>query len=129
MATIQNAAYVASAELAAEKGAFPLYDAKRFLASPNVARLDAPVREAIRRHGIRNGCLTSIAPTGTISLLAGNVSSGIEPVFDYRYSRRLLGPRRHDARGDGRGLRARAVPPPVRRRRRRCPRRSCAPAI
>src|SRR5262249_10458614 len=46
---------------------------------------------AIAAHGIRNGCLTSIAPTGTISLLAGNVSSGIEPVFDYRYSRRLLG--------------------------------------
>jgi ribonucleoside-diphosphate reductase alpha chain len=90
MSIIQNAAYAASADLAAEKGTFPLYDAKRFLASPNVAALDAPVREAIRRHGVRNGCLTSIAPTGTISLLAGNVSSGIEPVFDYRYSRRLL---------------------------------------
>jgi ribonucleoside-diphosphate reductase alpha chain len=90
MAIIQNAAYAASAELAAEKGTFPLYDAKRFAKSPNVATLDAPVREAIRRHGVRNGCLTSIAPTGTISLLAGNVSSGIEPVFDYRYQRRLL---------------------------------------
>jgi ribonucleoside-diphosphate reductase alpha chain len=91
MAIIQNAAYAASAELAAEKGAFPLYDAKRFLASPNVAALDEPVRAAIRASGVRNGCLTSIAPTGTISLLAGNVSSGVEPVFDYRYSRRLLG--------------------------------------
>lgn len=90
MAIIQNAAYAASAELAAEKGAFPLFDAEKFLASPNVALLDAPVREAIRQHGIRNGCLTSIAPTGTISLLAGNVSSGIEPVFDYLYTRRLL---------------------------------------
>ena len=90
MAIIQNAAYAASAELAAEKGAFPLYDAKRFLAGPNVAALDAPVRAAIAHHGVRNGCLTSIAPTGTISLLAGNVSSGVEPVFDYRYSRRLL---------------------------------------
>jgi len=90
MAAIQNAAYAASAELAAEKGSFPLYDAEKFLASPNVAKLDEPVREAIRRHGIRNGCLTSIAPTGTISLLAGNVSSGIEPVFDYRFTRRLL---------------------------------------
>ena len=90
MAIIQNAAYAASADLAAEKGTFPLYDAKRFLAGHNVAALDAPVRDAIRRHGVRNGCLTSIAPTGTISLLAGNVSSGIEPVFDYRYSRRLL---------------------------------------
>jgi len=90
MAHIQNAAYAASAELAAEKGAFPLFDAERFLASPNVDKLDASVREAIRAHGVRNGCLTSIAPTGTISLLAGNVSSGIEPVFDYRYTRRLL---------------------------------------
>lgn len=90
MAAIQNAAYAASAELAAEKGAFPLYDAEHFLASPNVALLEPEVREAIARNGIRNGCLTSIAPTGTISLLAGNVSSGIEPVFDFRYSRRLL---------------------------------------
>jgi len=90
MAAIQNAAYAASAELAAEKGTFPLYDAERFLASPNVALLEPGVREAIARNGIRNGCLTSIAPTGTISLLAGNVSSGIEPVFDFRYSRRLL---------------------------------------
>jgi ribonucleoside-diphosphate reductase alpha chain len=91
MAAIQNSAYAASSELAAEKGAFPLFDAERFLASPNVALLDKDVRAAIRKHGIRNGCLTSIAPTGTISLLAGNVSSGVEPVFDYRYSRRLLG--------------------------------------
>lgn len=90
MAAIQNAAYAASAEIAAEKGSFPLFDAERFLASPNVALLDDDVRAAIREHGIRNGCLTSIAPTGTISLLAGNVSSGIEPVFDYSYSRRLL---------------------------------------
>jgi len=78
------------AELAAEKGAFPLFDAERFLKSPNVAALDAPVREAVRRSGIRNGCLTSIAPTGTISLLAGNVSSGIEPVFDFVHRRRVL---------------------------------------
>ena len=90
MSLVQNAAYLASAELAAEKGAFPLYDADRFLESPNVAALEAPVREAIRRHGVRNGCLTSIAPTGTISLLAGNVSSGIEPVFDFIYRRRVL---------------------------------------
>jgi ribonucleoside-diphosphate reductase alpha chain len=90
MAAIERAAYLASAELAGEKGAFPLYDAERFLASPNVARLPAEVRDAIARHGIRNGCLTSIAPTGTISLFAGNVSSGVEPVFDFRYTRRVL---------------------------------------
>ncbi|RUP07672.1 adenosylcobalamin-dependent ribonucleoside-diphosphate reductase [Hyphomicrobium sp.] len=90
MAAIQNAAYRASASLAAEKGAFPLYDAEAFGARPNVLRLDADVREAIAAHGIRNGCITSIAPTGTISLLAGNVSSGIEPVFDFVYRRRVL---------------------------------------
>ena len=90
MAAIERAAYLASAELAAEKGAFPLYDAERFLAAPNVTRLPQEVQEAIRRHGIRNGCLTSIAPTGTISLYAGNVSSGIEPVFAYAYNRKVL---------------------------------------
>jgi ribonucleoside-diphosphate reductase alpha chain len=92
MAAIERAAYLASAELAGEKGAFPLYDAESFLAAPNVARLPEDVRAAIARHGIRNGLLTSIAPTGTISLLAGNVSGGVEPVFDFRYERRVLEP-------------------------------------
>ncbi|HVZ06083.1 adenosylcobalamin-dependent ribonucleoside-diphosphate reductase [Hyphomicrobium sp.] len=91
MSVIQNAAYRASAALAAEKGAFPLYDAEEFLARPNVGRLGKDVRDAIAAHGIRNGCLTSIAPTGTISLLAGNVSSGVEPVFDFVFRRRVLG--------------------------------------
>jgi ribonucleoside-diphosphate reductase alpha chain len=90
MAAIERAAYLASAGLAAEKGAFPLYEAEPFLAAPNVARLPGEVRAAITRSGIRNGLLTSIAPTGTISLLAGNVSSGVEPVFDFRYDRRVL---------------------------------------
>jgi ribonucleoside-diphosphate reductase alpha chain len=89
MAVIERHAYLATASLAAEKGAFPLYDAQHFLASPNVERLDGDAREALARHGARNGCLTSIAPTGTISLLAGNVSSGIEPIFDYHYQRRI----------------------------------------
>ena len=66
--------------------------AHAFLARPNVQRLDARgARGNQRMHGIRNGCLTSIAPTGTISLLAGNVSSGIEPVFGFSYKRRVLG--------------------------------------
>lgn len=91
MASIQNAAYRASAELAAEKGVFPLYDRDAFLNRPNVQRLNDDVRAAIAKSGIRNGCLTSIAPTGTISLLAGNVSSGVEPVFDFIYRRRMLG--------------------------------------
>jgi ribonucleoside-diphosphate reductase alpha chain len=91
MSIVQNAAYRTSAALAAEKGPFPLYDAEAFLAQPNIARLDKDVRDAIAANGIRNGCLTSIAPTGTISLLAGNVSSGVEPVFDFVFRRRVLG--------------------------------------
>jgi ribonucleoside-diphosphate reductase alpha chain len=91
MGEIAALAYGASAEIAAEKGAFPLYDAAAFLAAPNVARLPEHVRLGIAKHGIRNGCLTSIAPTGTISLLAGNVSSGIEPIFDLSYKRRVRG--------------------------------------
>ncbi|HJU32689.1 MAG TPA: adenosylcobalamin-dependent ribonucleoside-diphosphate reductase, partial [Hyphomicrobiaceae bacterium] len=90
MTAIKGAAYLASAELARKKGSFPLYDAERFLAAPNLLSLPAEVRSAIARHGMRNGLVTSIAPTGTISLLAGNVSSGIEPVFDFRYERRVL---------------------------------------
>ena len=91
MSIIQNSAYAASAELAAEKGAFPAFDAVAYLQRPNVKRLDAGVRDLIAKNGIRNGCLTSIAPTGTISLLAGNVSSGIEPVFGFSYLRSVLG--------------------------------------
>ncbi len=89
MKAIQNAAYRTSAQLAAEKGAFPLYDAAKFLDRPNVRLLSGETRALIAKHGVRNGCLTSIAPTGTISLLAGNVSSGIEPVFDFQYRRRI----------------------------------------
>ncbi|MBX3485863.1 adenosylcobalamin-dependent ribonucleoside-diphosphate reductase [Phenylobacterium sp.] len=88
LATIKREAYRASAGLAAEKGAFPLYD-PAILARPNLAALDGETRELIARHGLRNGCLTSIAPTGTTSLLAGNVSSGIEPVFAYSYVRKV----------------------------------------
>ena len=88
---IKREAYRASAMLAAEKGSFPLYDPV-MLDRPNLAELDSDVRELIAQHGLRNGCLTSIAPTGTTSLLAGNVSSGIEPVFAYSYDRRILQP-------------------------------------
>lgn len=87
MQAIQRASYLASAEIASEKGSFPLFDADNFLTRPGVLRLDSEVRLEVARRGIRNGCLTSIAPTGTISLLAGNVSSGIEPVFDLVYRR------------------------------------------
>jgi len=87
---IARAAYLASVELAREKGPFPLFDAEAFLASGAMQQMDEDVREAIRTHGIRNALLTSIAPTGTISLYAGNVSSGIEPVFAYAYTRKVL---------------------------------------
>ncbi|TNJ47279.1 adenosylcobalamin-dependent ribonucleoside-diphosphate reductase [Phaeobacter sp. B1627] len=87
---IARAAYLASVDLAKEKGAFPLFDAEGYLASGNMMNMDDDVRDAIREHGIRNALLTSIAPTGTISLYAGNVSSGIEPVFAYAYTRKVL---------------------------------------
>src|SRR5438105_424159 len=89
---IQHAAYLASADLAAEKGAFPLFDRDKYLAGETVAALDADVRDAIAKNGIRNALLTSIAPTGTISLFADNVSSGLEPVFSFRYTRNVLMP-------------------------------------
>ena len=87
---LARAAYLASVDLAKEKGAFPLFDAEAFLASGAMQAMDEDVRDAIREHGIRNALLTSIAPTGTISLYAGNVSSGIEPVFAYSYTRKVL---------------------------------------
>ncbi|SMH50345.1 adenosylcobalamin-dependent ribonucleoside-diphosphate reductase [Maritimibacter sp. HL-12] len=90
MHKIACAAYLASVDLAREKGPFPLFDAERFLASGNMQEMDESVREAIAQHGIRNALVTSIAPTGTISLYAGNVSSGIEPVFAYAYRRKVL---------------------------------------
>lgn len=90
MASIERAAYRTSAELAREKGAFPLFDHDQFLRGPAATRLDEDVRTTIADCGLRNGLVTSIAPTGTISLFAGNVSSGVEPVFDFTYRRRLL---------------------------------------
>ncbi len=92
MHALSRAAYLASAEIAGEKGAFPLYDADAYLAGETIRALDEDVRAAIAKHGIRNALVTSIAPTGTISLFAGNVSSGIEPVFAYAYTRKVLMP-------------------------------------
>ncbi|MDZ4394947.1 adenosylcobalamin-dependent ribonucleoside-diphosphate reductase [Cypionkella sp.] len=90
MHAIARVSYLASVDLAKEKGAFPLFEAEGYLASGNMMQMDDDVRDAIRTHGIRNALLTSIAPTGTISLYAGNVSSGIEPVFAYAYTRKVL---------------------------------------
>lgn len=90
--SIRDAAYRASIELAKEKGAFPLFDAEAYLKSESLQDLPEDVKDGIRNHGIRNALLTSIAPTGTISLFADNVSSGIEPVFSFIYSRHVLMP-------------------------------------
>ncbi|WP_342052897.1 MULTISPECIES: adenosylcobalamin-dependent ribonucleoside-diphosphate reductase [unclassified Cupriavidus] len=91
--TLRDQAYLASAELSAEKGAFPLFDAQKYLAGGFVSRLSAPVREAIDTYGMRNSHLLSIAPTGTITLaFADNASNGIEPAFSWTYNRRKRRP-------------------------------------
>ena len=89
---VNRGAYIASTQLAAEKGAFPLFDREPYLAGQTVRELDEELRALIAAHGIRNALLTSIAPTGTISLLADNVSSGIEPVFAHAFTRKVLQP-------------------------------------
>jgi ribonucleoside-diphosphate reductase alpha chain len=89
---ISHAAYRASVELAKEKGPFPLYDMNPYLVRPHIQALPPDIYNAIAAHGIRNALLTSIAPTGTISLFADNVSSGIEPVFAFSYKRKILQP-------------------------------------
>jgi ribonucleoside-diphosphate reductase alpha chain len=87
---LRDAAYRASIELAREKGAFPEFNRDPFLASGFCTRLPAELRDAIATHGIRNSHLLAIAPAGTISLLANNLSSGIEPIFSARAERRVL---------------------------------------
>ncbi|ROZ75450.1 adenosylcobalamin-dependent ribonucleoside-diphosphate reductase [Ramlibacter sp. WS9] len=87
---MRDAAYAASVALAREKGAFPLFQADDYLAPGTFAsRLDAPLQDDIRRYGIRNSHLLSIAPTGTVSLaFADNASNGIEPAFSWTYWRK-----------------------------------------
>ncbi|MET4806985.1 adenosylcobalamin-dependent ribonucleoside-diphosphate reductase [Limibacillus sp. MBR-115] len=92
MRAFRDAAYETSIELAREKGAFPLFEKEPYLNSPQVKDLPETLRQAIGEHGIRNGLVTSVAPTGTISLLAGNVSSGLEPVYAFSYRRNILLP-------------------------------------
>ena len=87
---ISHTAYRTSCDLAVEKGAFPLFDREAYLAGETVSALPDDIRERIAAGGIRNALLTSIAPTGTISLFADNVSSGIEPVFALSYTRKVL---------------------------------------
>ncbi len=92
LARLRRQAYLASIRLAREKGPFPLWDAEAWCSGESVAELDDDVREAARTDGIRNALLTSIAPTGTISLFANNISSGLEPVFAFSYTRHVLMP-------------------------------------
>ena len=89
---IRRSAYLASTELSAEKGAFPLFDRDAYLAGETIQKLEPDILDAIAAHGIRNALLTSIAPTGTISLFAENVSSGIEPIFAGEHQRSVLLP-------------------------------------
>ncbi|MBP6017854.1 MAG: adenosylcobalamin-dependent ribonucleoside-diphosphate reductase [Burkholderiaceae bacterium] len=85
---MRDAAYESSIDLAKERGAFPLLDTEKYLTSGFAARLPDNIKDAIRAHGIRNSHLTSIAPTGTISLaFADNASNGIEPAFSWFYNR------------------------------------------
>ena len=92
MRTICHSAYRASIALAREKGRFPLFRDAEYTASEFVAQLPRDIVAEVRRHGIRNSHLTAIAPAGTISLLAGNVSSGLEPAYaaDFQRSVRLV---------------------------------------
>ncbi|MCG8492364.1 MAG: adenosylcobalamin-dependent ribonucleoside-diphosphate reductase [Sneathiellales bacterium] len=92
MSALQKAAYLASVSLAKEKGAFPLFDKTKYLSGETIRTLDEDIQKEISKHGIRNALLTSIAPTGTISLLADNISSGLEPVFSFSYTRNVLLP-------------------------------------
>jgi len=91
MRTVCHAAYRSSIALADEKGSYPFFEREACLQRPFIKRLPEDIRDGIAGQGLRNSHLTAIAPTGTISLLANNVSSGIEPVFGFAYRRRLRG--------------------------------------
>jgi ribonucleoside-diphosphate reductase alpha chain len=90
MRALCHGAYRASIAIAGEKGTFPFFDKDKYLDGLFSRSLPADIRDGIARYGIRNSHLTAIAPTGTISLLADNVSSGLEPVFDSDFTRRVL---------------------------------------
>ena len=95
MQMIERAAYAASIDLAAEKGAFPLFDITKYTMGPagaTIINLPLVTQKKYEKTGLRNGLLLSIAPTGTISLMADNVSSGVEPIFAGSYTRKVLQP-------------------------------------
>jgi ribonucleoside-diphosphate reductase alpha chain len=89
MQAIRDTAYRTSVELAREKGPFPLFDAYRYGAAPFILSLPHDIQDAIAAHGIRNSHLLAVAPAGSISLLANNISSGIEPVFEFDAKRQV----------------------------------------
>ncbi len=89
MRTLCHAAYRSSVQLAREKGSFPVLEVDSYLQGPFAQALPEDIRTGIATGGLRNSHLLAIAPTGTISLLAGNVSGGLEPVFQARYQRRI----------------------------------------
>ena len=90
MRSLCHEAYAASIELGRQRGSFPYFDKTRYLQSPFIKDLPDSLKSAIEQYGIRNSHLIAIAPTGTISLLANNISSGIEPIFDLQYERNVL---------------------------------------
>lgn len=90
--TLRDTAYATSARLAKEKGAFPLFDRDKYMQGHFIKTLPVEVQTLIATFGIRNSHLLSIAPTGTISLAADNISSGIEPVFSLTYDRTVITP-------------------------------------
>lgn len=92
MQYIAEQAYLKSIELAKERGPFPNFNRDEFLERPFVKQLDSRIQDEIAKHGIRNGVLLTIAPTGTTSIYYGNISGGIEPVFDLHYTRKTLQP-------------------------------------
>ena len=91
MRLIRDTAYSTSIDLAKEKGSFPLLDRQKFLQAPFIHRLPEALKSRIADIGLRNSHLLAIAPTGTISLLADNVSSGIEPIYALEAERDVLG--------------------------------------
>ena len=90
MQTINHTAYRTSIKLAQEKGSFPYLEKNKYLEGNFIQTLPESITAKIKQYGIRNSHLTAIAPTGTISLLAGNISSGIEPVFAFQFERYIL---------------------------------------
>jgi len=90
MQSLRDHAYIASVELAKERGPFPFFENQKYLQGNFIKSLPTDIRKGIEQYGIRNSHLIAIAPTGTISLLANNVSSGIEPIFNLHYERTVL---------------------------------------